>query len=105
MQITMQHDNLNKALALVGRAVSRKSTLPVLHGIAIQAEEPEPFEPNGTVILSATDLAMQIRLTCTTEVKEPGGLVLPADLMGDWVRAAPNKPVTIVSNGKPKARF
>ncbi len=38
MKVQVQQDGLNRGLAIVGRAVNPRSTLPVLHNVMIQAE-------------------------------------------------------------------
>ena len=55
MKVSCLQDNLAKGLSIVGRAVSTRSTLPVLANVLIATD-------NGRLKLSATNL--EIVITC-----------------------------------------
>jgi DNA polymerase-3 subunit beta len=72
-----------KAMAIVSRAVSSRSTLPVLKGVLITAYE------EGKIELSASDNDISISTTLEAVVMEEGKVVVPAKLMGEIVRKLP----------------
>ncbi len=55
MKFTCKQQTLSKALGTVSKAVSTRTTLPVLKGILIEADT------DGTITLSASDLDISIR--------------------------------------------
>lgn len=82
MKLSVPRDSLSRALALVGRAVSARGTLPSLGGVLLVAEE--------SLTLRATD--MELALTCSladADVSDPGVTLLPGRLFADIVRTLP----------------
>lgn len=70
------------ALDTVRRAVSGKSSLPLLETIRIEAI-------GGEVVLGATDLQVYISARVAAAVAVEGALAIPARALVDWVRALP----------------
>jgi DNA polymerase III subunit beta len=82
MRATCNTDLFGRKLALVSRGVSARSTIQLLGGILLEAEE-------GSVKLSATDMELSIQTTSQAEVEEEGRVVIPARIFNDVVRSLP----------------
>jgi DNA polymerase III subunit beta len=96
VKILIQRSQLLQAIQNVHKAVSSKSTIPVLSGIKMTAD--------GTGIrLTATDLEIGIETFVPKHIEEEeivqvieeGAIVLPARFFGDIVRKLPSKQVEI----------
>ena len=82
MRAVCNTDLFSKKLALVSRGVSARSTIQLLGGILLEAEE-------GSLSLSATDMEISIQTTAEAEVEEQGRVVIPARIFNDVVRSLP----------------
>ena len=83
MKILCTKDVLLSGVNTVQRAVSSKSTLPVLQGILLKAE--------GQVLsFAATDLEIGIRCQVPASIMEEGSVVVPARLFAEIVRKLPD---------------
>jgi DNA polymerase III subunit beta len=82
MRAVCNTDLFSKKLALVSRGVSARSTIQLLGGILLEAEE-------GSLRLSATDMEISIQTTATAEVEDGGRVVIPARIFNDVVRSLP----------------
>lgn len=89
MKILCQCDKLTEAVAAVSRAVSGRSSLSVLEGIFISADE------NGVVTLIGNDLEIGVEAKIDASVQEPGEVVLNAKMLGSIVRSLPAEQVLI----------
>lgn len=85
MKFTCSQHTLSKAL----KAVSAKTTIPVLKGILIKATE------DGTLILSASDLELSIEKEIDVNVESGGSIVVFAKLFSDIIRKLPNEEILI----------
>ena len=81
------------ALDTVRRAISGKSTLPILETIRIEAS-------GGEVTLAATDLRVYIAARVAAAVAVEGAIAVPARALVDWVRALPTGTVRLVLAAK-----
>ncbi len=97
MKITCEKTLLSAAIDGVSRAVTLRSTVPVLEGILLKAAG---FE----LTLTGYDLELSIVTTVEANVLEPGEIVLNAKLLSDMVRRMPSGQVSIsvADNGKTK---
>jgi DNA polymerase-3 subunit beta len=82
MKATIPQEKLAHGLGLVSRAVSPRSTLPVLGNILIDAAE-------GRLRLSATNLELGISCWIPARVEQPGATTVPARTFLDLVGALP----------------
>lgn len=73
-------ENLAKGLAIVGRAVSSRSTLPVLSNILLSTDE-------DRLKLAATNLEVGVNCWLGAQVEDDGAITLPARLLTDWVNS------------------
>jgi DNA polymerase III subunit beta len=88
MKITCPPDDLAAKLAVVGRAVSTRTSVNILTGIMLRAEA-------GRLSLAATDMEISLRVSLDAEVEEEGAVVIPGRLLVDIVRLLPAADVTI----------
>ncbi|MDO5491215.1 MAG: DNA polymerase III subunit beta [Bacillota bacterium] len=88
MKFRCNQQMLSKALNTVSKAVSNRTTLPVLKGILIKAE-------NESLLLTASDLDISISRQIDAEIEEEGAVVVMARLFGDIIRKLPNEEIII----------
>lgn len=91
MKIKCSKEDLLTGVNTVQRAVSSKSTLPILQGIKLEAE-------NNILKFEATDLEIGIRCQVPVNVFEDGQVVLPARLFAEITRKLPATDITIESS-------
>ena len=82
MKVSCLQDNLAKGLSIVGRAVSPRSTLPVLGNVLLATDA-------GRLKLSATNLEVGINCWIGAKVEEEGAVTVPARTFIDLVNALP----------------
>lgn len=86
MRVTCTQENLAKGLNVVGRAVSTRSTLPVLANVLLSTDE-------NRLKLSATNLEIVITCWIGAKVEEEGATTVPARTFADLVAALPQEQV------------
>lgn len=89
MNILCSKNSLVTGVNTVSRAVSNKSTQPILQGILIQAEK-------DSLIFTGTDLEIGIRCQVPAQIIEEGSAVLPAKLFGEFVRKLPDTDISLI---------
>lgn len=82
MRVSCLQENLAKGLSIVGRAVSARSTLPVLGNILIEAK-------NNELRLAATNLEIGVNCWIGAKVEDEGSITVPARLLSDFVNSLP----------------
>lgn len=88
MEITVKTSQLVKELALSQGVVEKKTTIPVLSNVLIEA--------NGdSLILTATDLELGIQVSCPATVVKAGSTTLPAKKLLDYVRLLPDAEIAV----------
>jgi DNA polymerase III subunit beta len=78
MKVTVLQDNLARGLSTVSRAVSPRSTLPVLANVLVATDE-------GRLRLSATNLELGITCWIGAKIHEEGSTTVPARTFADLV--------------------
>ena len=91
MKVSVQQQHLAHGLGLVSRAVSPRSTLPVLANILVATDE-------GRLRLSATNLELGISSWIPAQIGEDGAITVPARTFVDLVSALPNDMVHLALN-------
>lgn len=87
MKLVAQRDDLLNALQLAVHATSTRSTVGALSGILLSCEEARTFA-------SATDLDVALRVPVAGRALDGGVALVPARLLVDVVRAAPEEELT-----------
>lgn len=88
MKFSVNQSELQNALTVVVKGSSTRSTLSILAGVYIKAEE-------GRITLQTTNLELSIKVTCFAMVEEPGETVVPAKLFGDIIKNLPDMAVRV----------
>ena len=91
MKVTVLQDNLARGLSTVSRAVSPRSTLPVLSNVLIASDE-------GRLRLSATNLELGITCWIGAKIEEEGSTTVPARTFSDLVSTLPQEQVSLNLN-------
>ena len=88
MRLAIARSELLDSLGVVTKALSSRTTLPILSGVLISAE-------SGKIVLQSTDLEISIKNTVEAGVEEGGSVVLPGRLLSEVVRSLPEAAVHI----------
>ncbi|HKJ27719.1 MAG TPA: DNA polymerase III subunit beta [Anaerolineales bacterium] len=83
MKVSVLQENLAKGLGIVSRAVSPRSTLPVLANVLVATDE-------GRLRLSTTNLELGITCWLGAKITEEGSTTVPARTFLDLVNTLPN---------------
>lgn len=96
MKFTILKDQLNEAIGHVGKAISSRTTIPILTGIKIDAN----FS-GVTLTASDTDISIQSFIPTQAndltivELQLPGSVVLPAKFFAELIRKLPSQHIEI----------
>jgi DNA polymerase-3 subunit beta len=88
MKLNVSQQQFAHGLGIVSRAVSSRSTLPVLSNILLATDD-------GRLRLSATNLELGITTWIGAQVEAEGSTTVPARTLVDLITALPNAPVQI----------
>jgi DNA polymerase-3 subunit beta len=88
MKVTVLQENLAHGLGIVSRAVSPRSTLPVLANVLVASDE-------GRLRLSATNLELGITCWIGARIEEEGSTTVPARTFVDLVNTLPAEQVNL----------
>jgi DNA polymerase III subunit beta len=91
MKVTVLQESLAHGLSIVSRAVSPRSTLPVLSNVLIASDE-------GRLRLSATNLELGITCWIGAKIEEEGSTTVPARTFVDLVGTLPQEQVSLNLN-------
>jgi DNA polymerase-3 subunit beta len=91
MKVSVLQENLAHGLGIVSRAVSPRSTLPVLGNILVATDE-------GRLRLSATNLELGITCWIGAKIDEEGSTTVPARTFTDLVSTLPPNQVSMDLN-------
>lgn len=88
MEITVSKFELLRELTATQGVVERKTTIPILSNYL--------FEASGDKLsLTATDLDLSLRTSCSAKVKKEGACTIPARKLYDYVKLLPDADITI----------
>lgn len=87
MKIICSKENLIEGINIVQKAVSSKSTLPILEGILLEAA--------GEFKLTGNDLELGIECFVEADIREKGTIVINSRMFGDIVRRLPESEVLL----------
>ena len=94
MKFSCNQQILSKALNTVSKAVTSRTTIPILKGILLEATA------DGHLKLAASDLDLSIEKTIAVSVVEEGSIVVSAKLFSDIIRKLPPEEVEIEEEEK-----
>jgi len=90
MKLTIPVKDLSQALATAVLAVEKKSTIPVLSNVKLEAK-------GGKLYLDASDLERWISLSIPCNVEKEGSITVPAKRMADYFNLLPHADATLES--------
>ena len=93
MKVTVLQENLSRGLSTVSRAVSSRSTLPVLANVLIATDE-------GRLRLSATNLELGITCWIGARIDEEGSTTVPARTLSDLISTMPDPQVILTLDAR-----
>ena len=80
MKLSCLRDNLSRSLAVVGRAVATRATLPITQNVLLSTDQ-------SMLKLSATNLEMAITTWILADIQEEGSITVPARLLTEFVNS------------------
>ncbi len=83
MKLSVMQENLARGLSVVSRAVSTRSTLPVLANVLLRTED-------AGLKLTATNLEIGITYWVAGKIETDGAVTVPARLLSDLVASLPS---------------
>ncbi len=83
MKLSVMQENLARGLSVVSRAVSNRSTLPVLANVLLKTED-------AGLKLTATNLEIGITYWVPGKIESDGATTVPAKLLTDLVNSLPS---------------
>ncbi len=91
MKVSVSQQQLAHGLGMVSRAVSPRSTLPVLGNVLLATDE-------GRLRLAATNLELGISCWIGAQIAEEGSITVPARLFSDLINTLPSDTVQLAVN-------
>ena len=88
LRVTCPRDELARALGVVSRGVSTRTTVQILAGILLHAS-------GGQLELAATDMELSLRTSFDASIESEGSVVVPGRLLLELARLLPDAEVTI----------
>lgn len=88
MEFTVSKADLVRELSLSQGVVEKKTTIPILSNVLLEAR-------GDRLYLTATDLELGLRTSCTARVKKEGSGTIPARKLLDYVRLLPDADITV----------
>src|SRR3974390_3574968 len=88
MEFAVSKADLVRELSLSEGVVEKKTTIPILSDVLLEAE-------GDRVTLTATDLELGIRCSCPARVKKEGAGTVPARKLLDYIRLLPEGDVNM----------
>jgi DNA polymerase III, beta subunit len=88
MRFTCEKSILQDGISTVQKAVTGKSTMPILNGIVLQTKGNE-------IILTGSDIDLSIETKVKADILEEGSIVIDAKIFGEIIRKLPNDTIHI----------
>ena len=88
MRLSVNQSSLAKALSIVNRAVSSRTTMPVLGNVLLDAA-------GDGLRLAATNRKIGINCWIAADVSEVGSTTIPARLLSEFINSLPNERVAM----------
>src|SRR2546421_10425165 len=83
MEFSVTKSALLNELSMTQGVVERKTTIPILSNLLVEAK-------GSQLTITATDLELSIRTSCEAKVKKEGSRTIPARRLRDVVRVLPH---------------
>lgn len=93
MKLICKQSDLANALNIVQKAITSKTTLPILTGVLLEAK-------NGELKLTGNDLSIGIEKSIEADIQEEGITVVSSKIFGEFIRKLPNDDVEITMHNQ-----
>ena len=90
MIFTCEKQQILEGISIVQKAITGKSTMPILEGIYIKTNELE-----SSLTLIGSDMDVSIQTTVNSNIIESGSIVIDAKIFGEIIRKLPNSTIKI----------
>src|SRR5579863_10253052 len=91
LEFSVSKGDLANELSIAQGIVERKSTIPILSNLMF-----ETFN-NNQLLITATNLDLSLRTSCTARISRQGSCTVPARKLHEYVRLLHNGDITIKS--------
>lgn len=88
MIFTCEKQNILEGISIVQKAITGKSTMPILEGVYIKTN-------NSTLTLIGSDMDVSIQTSVDAIIIEEGSIVIDAKIFGEIIRKLPNSTIKI----------
>ena len=88
MKISCLQENLSRGLAVVGRAVASRATLPVTQNVLLSVDQ-------SMLKMSATNLEIAMTTWGGAMIEKEGSITVPARLLTEFVNSLPNDKIDL----------
>ncbi len=95
MKLSCLQENISRGLAVVGRAVATRTTLPITNNVLLMTDQ-------SRLKMVATNLEMAISYWIGAKVEEEGSITVPARLLTEFVNSLPNDKIDMEISPKGK---
>lgn len=99
MECSVEKDDLLRCLYLVQGVVDKRSSLPILAHVLIEATSQNIGEGENGVSIGATDLEIGIRQNCRATIKKDGSITTDARKLYEIIRELPPQNILLRSAG------
>ena len=96
MRLSCLQENLSRGLAVVGRAVATRTTLPITQNVLLSTDR-------GRLKLSATNLEIAITTWVGAMIEDEGSITVPARLLTEFIGSLPAETIDITATEQPKS--
>lgn len=90
MIFTCEKQEILEGISIVQKAITGKSTMPILEGIYIRTNEMD-----SSLTMIGSDMDVSIQTTVTANIQESGSIVIEAKIFGEIIRKLPNSTIKI----------
>ena len=94
LEITVSRVELLRELTAAQSVVERKTTIPILSNFLFEAV-PGVNGESDRLIITATDLDLSLRTSCSAKVKKAGACTIPARKLYDYIKLLPEGDISL----------
>jgi DNA polymerase-3 subunit beta len=94
LEITVSRVELLRELTAAQSVVERKTTIPILSNFLFEAV-PGANGEGDRLIITATDLDLSLRTSCSAKVKKAGACTIPARKLYDYIKLLPEGEISL----------
>lgn len=93
MELIVKQENLTKALNIISKIASERTSLPILSNIL--------FRTNGSrLLIAATDLEIAISQNIGAKIEKPGEIAIPPKLVSEFISNLPKENISLKVDGE-----